>query len=51
MLLFLSLLFFNDKLLTVMIKMRLMQMMMTVLTTIMLMMMTTMVKCLLTVNI
>ena len=46
MLLFLSLLFFDDKLLTVMIKMRLMQMMMTVLTKIMLkMMMTPMVKC------
>ena len=45
MLLFLSLLFFDDKLLTVMIKMRLMQMMMTVLTKIMLMIMTTMVKC------
>ena len=44
MLLFLSLLFFDDKLLTVMIKMRLMQMMMTVLTKIMLMIMTTMVK-------
>ena len=45
MLLFLSLLFFDDKLLTVMIKMRLMQMMMTVLTKIMLMIMTTLVKC------
>ena len=45
MLLFLSLLFFDDKLLTVMIEMRLMQMMMTVLTKIMLMIMTTMVKC------
>ena len=45
MLLFLSMLFFDDKLLTVMIKMRLMQMMMTVLTKIMLMIMTTMVKC------
>ena len=45
MLLFLSLLFFDDKSLTVMIKMRLMQMMMTVLTKIMLMIMTTMVKC------
>ena len=45
MLLFLSLLFFDDKLLTVMIKMRLMQMMMTVLTKILLMIMTTMVKC------
>ena len=44
MLLFLSLLFFDDKLLTVMIKMRLMQMMMTVLTKIMLMIMTIMVK-------
>ena len=45
MLLFMSLLFFDDKLLTVMIKMRLMQMMMTVLTKIMLMIMTTLVKC------
>ena len=45
MLLFLSLLFFDDKSLTVMIKMRLMQMMMTVLTKILLMIMTTMVKC------
>ena len=45
MLLFLSLLFFDDKSLTVMIKMRLMQMMMTVLTKIILVIMTTMVKC------